>query len=115
MSQSLNLLIYNKYPLRQSLHCTVQEGHDLASGACGVGAKLVGTCAFGDIIIQRPADSFVIVGVGFHISEGVACTCRLRLAVVAPEKCYDLTASAAGVRTEGGFAGSGGDSILDCP
>ena len=47
----------------------VQEGHNLGTGAGGVGAEAVGTNAGGDAFLDCPGHSVSIVSIGGHIRE----------------------------------------------
>ena len=94
---------------------SIEEGHDLGSGAGVVRAELCSGGAFGDFLLHRPEDCFVIIGVGFDVGEGIRSGLGFRLAVGAPLEGDDLASGAAAVRAESGGADAVGDPLFHGP
>ena len=94
---------------------SIEEGHDLASGAGGIRAELVGAGTLGDTVLNRPKDCFVIIGVGFDVGEGIRSGLGLRLAVGTPLEGDNLASGTAAVRAESGGADAVGDPLFHGP
>ena len=98
-----------------AFHISIEEGHDLASGAGVVGGEGGVGGADGDLVLDGPENGIIEIGVGLHVGKGVLAAARGGVARAAPEEGHHLAARAAVVGREGGGAGARCDLVFHGP
>ena len=94
--------------------CPVEEGDDLTAVTGGIGGEDAFTHAVGDSVCHGPKHCVMVVGAGSNVRKDAA-SADGRLVLGAPQECDDLCTGTNGVRTEGRFGSSLGDTVFDRP
>ena len=92
-----------------------QEGHDLRTGAGGIGAEHGLAGALGDAVLHGPQHRVIVVAANLHIGKGHDCGLGCGAACCAPQEGDGLRAGADAVRIEAARACAGGNAVFYRP
>ena len=92
---------------------TIQERHDLCTGAGRVGAERRGRSTVRHVIRNRPVNRISVERVGLHVSE--ACTAARDALEGAVQERHALAAGAGRVGRQRAGRRAGGDAVFDGP
>ncbi len=100
---------------RRTAAGTVQEGHNLRTGAACVGAEGGAAGAGGHALFHCPKNCLIIIFAFLHVLEGIYAAARLGTSGSTVQEGYNLRTGTACVGAEGGAAGAGGHALFHCP